>query len=144
MRRQATPAIRSGEGSHSLARDAYRTRERLMSMEGRNPLRARLQEGGDNTPWADSLEELHNDMNQNEFLATREILVGRLKTLSRAEEKRQEGTYGLCDGCGGAISSGRLRALPGATHCVRCAEQLERATEERRPLRKAEDQLAAA
>lgn len=94
-------------------------------MERTNPLRDRAH-GGDNTPWADSLEELQNDMAKNEYLAGREVLVARLKTLSRAEEKVREGTYGVCDSCGKPIPGGRLQAVPGAAHCVRCAEGLER------------------
>ncbi|MCB2223794.1 MAG: TraR/DksA C4-type zinc finger protein [Actinobacteria bacterium] len=33
-----------------------------------------------------------------------------------------DGTYGVCAGCGADIPYPRLRALPTATHCVRCAE----------------------
>jgi RNA polymerase-binding transcription factor DksA len=108
-----------------IATDAHRTRERLKMMERQNPIRERAH-AGDNTPWADSLEELHDDMAKNEFLAARELLVARLKALSRAEEKVKEGTYGLCDSCSKPISVGRLQAVPGAVHCVRCAERLER------------------
>lgn len=108
-----------------IAMDAHRTRERLKTMERQNPLRERIH-AGDNTPWADSLEALHDDMAKNEFLAARELLVARVKALSRAEEKVKEGTYGLCDSCGNPIPVGRLQAVPGAVHCVRCAERLER------------------
>jgi RNA polymerase-binding transcription factor DksA len=112
-------------GADPIAMDAHRTRERLKTMERQNPLRERIH-AGDNTPWADSLEELHDDMAKNEFLAVRELLVARLKALSRAEEKVKEGTYGVCDSCGNPIPVGRLEAVPGAVHCVRCAERLER------------------
>ena len=108
-----------------IAMDAHRTRERLKMMERQNPLRERAH-SGDNTPWADSLEEPQDDMAKNEYLAARELLVARLKTLSRAEEKVREGTYGSCDSCGKQIPAGRLRAVPGAVQCVRCAERLER------------------
>jgi RNA polymerase-binding transcription factor DksA len=93
-------------------------------MEWHNPLRERAH-AGDNTPWADSLEELQDDMAKNEYLAAREVLVNRLKTLSRAEEKVREGTYGRCDSCSEPIPDRRLQAVPGAVHCVRCAERLE-------------------
>jgi len=108
-----------------LEMDARRTRERLKMMDRTNPLRDRAHDG-DNTPWADRLEELQNDMAKNEYLGGREVLVARLKTLSRAEEKVREGTYGVCDSCGKPIPAGRLQAVPGAVHCVRCAEGLER------------------
>ena len=138
-----TPSAGSA-ASDMLELDARRTRERLKMMDRKNPLRDRAHDG-DNTPWADRLEELQNDMAKNEFLGGREVLVARLKTLSRAEEKVREGTYGLCDECGGAIPTARLRAIPGAVHCVRCAERLERDNAAvRQPLWVGEYHLAAA
>jgi RNA polymerase-binding transcription factor DksA len=117
-----------GEGSFAtdpITKDAHRTRERLKTMERQNPIRERAH-SGDNTPWADGIEELHDDMAKNEYLAAREVLVARLRTLSRAEAKVREGTYGRCDSCGKPIPAGRLKAVPEAVHCVRCAERLER------------------
>lgn len=43
----------------------------------------------------------------------------------RALEKVDEGTYGLCDRCGVAIRSDRMKALPYATLCVQCQEIVE-------------------
>lgn len=34
-----------------------------------------------------------------------------------------EGSYGVCSACGGAISAARIEALPEATMCIRCAEE---------------------
>ncbi len=45
----------------------------------------------------------------------------RLNDLTRAEERIALGTYGRCGGCGGAIGSGRLQALPATDRCVACA-----------------------
>jgi len=72
------------------------------------------------------LEEIQSGLAKTEVLATREIMLGRLRALSRAEEKVREGTYGVCDLCGKPIPAGRLTALPEAIHCVPCAAQLER------------------
>src|SRR5436190_18325135 len=46
------------------------------------------------------------------------------RTLARTERalaKLDEGTYGLCDACGEAISPGRMRALPEGVLCLKCA-----------------------
>lgn len=40
----------------------------------------------------------------------------------RAIAKLDDGSYGICDVCGDPIPSGRLRALPDAVLCLRCAE----------------------
>jgi DnaK suppressor protein len=54
----------------------------------------------------------------------RSISAGELHQMSieidRALAKLGEGTYGVCDGCGKAISPERLEALPWATLCVTC------------------------
>jgi DnaK suppressor protein len=39
----------------------------------------------------------------------------------RALEKLDDGTYGLCDRCGGPIPDERLEARPWSVLCVRCA-----------------------
>jgi DnaK suppressor protein len=51
------------------------------------------------------------------------------QTLARTEralKKLDEGTYGICDQCGEAISPGRLRALPEGVLCLRCASNAPR------------------
>ncbi len=47
--------------------------------------------------------------------------------LDVALEQLKAGRYGLCSDCGAKIDSARLRALPQATVCVRCASERERA-----------------
>jgi RNA polymerase-binding transcription factor DksA len=41
--------------------------------------------------------------------------------VARAREKVSEGTYGVCDVCGGPVGADRLAALPWAVRCVACA-----------------------
>lgn len=87
---------------------------------------------------------MQDGLAKTEVLAARELLLSRLKALSRAEEKVREGTYGVCDLCGKPIPAGRLKALPEAIHCAPCAERLEeqRKTEAPPILWMAEAQLA--
>ena len=37
-----------------------------------------------------------------------------------------EGSYGVCEECGGPISEGRLLARPVTTRCIECKEESER------------------
>jgi len=65
-----------------------------------------------------------------------EIGVGRsletgLDRTERALTKLDDGTYGTCDSCGGAIPPRRLQAMPDSVHCVACASA-ERAVPPRR------------
>jgi DnaK suppressor protein len=41
--------------------------------------------------------------------------------LRRALAKLEEGSYGRCDRCGGAIAPGRLEAAPESSLCIDCA-----------------------
>ena len=55
-----------------------------------------------------------------------ERLSRRARELSNALERVRDGSYGICEECGGAIPAARRRALPGVTTCVRCQEQGEK------------------
>jgi RNA polymerase-binding transcription factor DksA len=56
-------------------------------------------------------------------LARRERAKGKLERLEAALQRMEEGTYGICEGCGQAIEPERLAALPIATLCIACAHQ---------------------
>ena len=49
-----------------------------------------------------------------------------LAEVDHALARVAEGAYGRCETCGGPIPAGRLEALPAATTCVGCSEQLTR------------------
>jgi RNA polymerase-binding transcription factor DksA len=44
-----------------------------------------------------------------------------LARIDRALAKVAQGTYGVCEACGGGIDRARLAVLPDASRCVRCA-----------------------
>lgn len=48
-----------------------------------------------------------------------------LDQINRAEEKLDEGTYGLCDRCGEPIGAARMNAVPEAVLCIQCQEAVE-------------------
>jgi DnaK suppressor protein len=50
-----------------------------------------------------------------------ESLERGLERTERALTKLEEGTYGVCDACGGPIPRGRLRAMPDGVLCLECA-----------------------
>lgn len=45
---------------------------------------------------------------------------GRLAEIAHTLQKFEDGTYGLCDGCGSPIDPARLEALPEASSCIKC------------------------
>jgi DnaK suppressor protein len=54
-------------------------------------------------------------------VAAHEQLLVQAEEVARALAKLDEGTYGVCDSCGGAIPEGRLEIHPWAVLCVTCA-----------------------
>lgn len=44
-----------------------------------------------------------------------------LVEIDAALARVQAGTYGVCDSCGGPVTSGRLEARPTARTCIACA-----------------------
>jgi DnaK suppressor protein len=64
--------------------------------------------------------------------ATKEAMAARnsqhrrkLKLVEFALERIQNGSFGTCIACGGAISLKRLQAVLSASHCIECQERLE-------------------
>jgi DnaK suppressor protein len=46
-----------------------------------------------------------------------------LSQIDSAIQRIADGSYGVCESCGGPISAERLAALPYAVRCVACAER---------------------
>lgn len=47
----------------------------------------------------------------------------RLVEVDGALVKIEDGTYGICEGCGQPISVARIEAMPAATSCIDCASR---------------------
>jgi len=77
--------------------------------------------------------DLVEDAQVVEAQALSELNYGRLarraRTIRKALVRLQEGDYGRCEACGGAIPPARLRAMPGVTTCLACQETAERQRE---------------
>src|SRR5687768_1685796 len=60
-----------------------------------------------------------------------DIASGTLRAIDQAIERVDDGTYGVCALCGGAIAEARLTALPFAVRCQRCEAAREHASGDR-------------
>jgi DnaK suppressor protein len=49
-----------------------------------------------------------------------------LEKIQKALDKIDEGSFGVCEECGGPIAARRLEARPETTLCIRCKEDQER------------------
>ena len=77
---------------------------------------------GYGTHMADQASEVFE---QTKNLAVTNRLKYTLDEVNRALEKMDNGTYQVCDRCGGEIDQARLQALPHATLCMRCQSRAE-------------------
>lgn len=59
-------------------------------------------------------------------MALRRRARRKIRSLQEAVKRFEEGTYGICERCGGEICAPRLEALPEARHCINCAQQAGR------------------
>lgn len=72
---------------------------------------------------------LEQDFAEQAVQRENDEVLSQLETAARAEIARidralakvRQGTYGICETCGGDIDPARLAVLPDASRCVRCA-----------------------
>ena len=74
---------------------------------------------------------------QNNILAQSGTMYDRGDTLVAAAQdairRIDDGTYGACETCGGAVERARLKALPFAKKCMGCQNAAERGRSKFRP-----------
>jgi DnaK suppressor protein len=72
-----------------------------------------------------SIIDLSEDISLKQLSTHRENLL----KIDEALRKLDEGTYGICEDCGGEISEERLQVIPFAIHCLDCKEKREQIEE---------------
>lgn len=65
------------------------------------------------------------EADQNFILRLREREQKLLKKIDEAIDRINEGTFGVCESCGGQISVKRLKARPVTTLCIDCKTKQE-------------------
>ena len=84
-----------------------------------------LQTGGDNTPLSEEADAAQAIEERETGTRRLDWLVDRADGIGRALRRLDDGTYGVCESCGGPIAPERLAAIPEATLCVDCAAEQE-------------------
>lgn len=80
--------------------------------------------------FADSTEQSLASLEIHEINSALRHVKARIRDFREALKKIDDGSYGLCDGCGHDIPKKRLKARVTATHCTPCQE-IEEAIERR-------------
>jgi len=71
-------------------------------------------------------DEAANIYNKQVLLSLNENERMRLQEVDEALDRIGNGTYGICEECGGQISPKRIEVRPVAKYCVPCLTQLEK------------------
>jgi DnaK suppressor protein len=68
--------------------------------------------------------------NRHLLMSLSENERGKLIEVDEALDRIEDGTFGICEDCGEPIALKRLEVMPNARYCVRCKENLEKASAE--------------
>lgn len=119
IKKKEKPAARRFE---EIKRDLEKQKEALLAEAGvilgtgLNPSNETLPDLGD---------QATAEADQNFILRLREREQKLLKKIEEAIERINEGTFGICESCGGDISLKRLKARPVTTLCIECKTKQE-------------------
>jgi RNA polymerase-binding protein DksA len=123
--RRAGPG-RKGEFARLLLEERKRLAEELSEIE-RHQVKAEEKPVADVAGYEDDLVDVATETFEREKeLAIESNVQGMLKMVDEALQRVRNGTYGICVGCGKAIDSNRLRAIPYTRLCIKCKEREER------------------
>ena len=104
-------------------RDQVRSSLQALTDAERTLSASQAEEGAALGPPAD----VASDLAEEELdLGLEEAARIRLAEIESAQRRIAEDRYGLCEGCGDGIEVARLRALPWARRCLRCASRSTR------------------
>ncbi|MDR0335537.1 MAG: TraR/DksA C4-type zinc finger protein [Planctomycetaceae bacterium] len=85
----------------------------------------RMEASGDLSVMPIHMADVGSDnFEQEQTLSFMQNESGMLDQVDEALARIKEGTYGICESCGGRIPKIRLNFLPYATLCVHCAESI--------------------
>ena len=103
-----------------LESEQKRLTEQLDQLEASGHLTEERREG---SPFGKREEGAAETMELEKRLALEKRIKEQLAAVEHALHKFEEGTYGLCEGCGQPIDPARLEALPQARRCMSCKAQ---------------------
>ena len=73
----------------------------------------------------DPLDRATFESGRNYELRIRDRESRLIRKIKESLEDIKNGTYGICESCGGDISIERLKARPVARHCIKCKRKME-------------------
>jgi DnaK suppressor protein len=106
----------------SLKKKLLKQRQELLS-EAEQTLSSKISTEKESFP--DPTDQAVAELDNNFLLKLRGREQKLLKKIDEAISRIDSGTYGVCESCGGDISSKRLEARPVTTLCIECKTRQE-------------------
>ncbi len=106
----------------AIKKKLLKQREGLLS-EAENTLNTKLTREQESFP--DPTDQAAAELDNNFLLRLRGREHKLLKKIDEAIARIEDGTYGVCESCGGQIGTKRLEARPVTTLCIECKTQQE-------------------
>jgi len=80
---------------------------------------------GEKESFPDPTDRASVETHRNFQLRIRDRERKLINKIQRALNKIEEGTFGVCEDCGGEISEDRLNVRPFTSQCIRCKKEME-------------------
>ena len=107
---------------NAIRKKLMKQREELLSEAGQT-INSKL--GADKQSFPDPTDQAAAELDNNFMLRLRGREQKLLKKIDEAIARIDEGSYGICESCGGQISLKRLEARPVTTLCIECKTEQE-------------------
>jgi DnaK suppressor protein len=99
--------------------------ERLEDLIGKAESTRNTMTGSGASAFPDPTDRAALETDRNFTLRIRDRERRLIMKIREALERIEDGTYGICEICGGDISEKRLRARPVTTMCIACKSKME-------------------
>lgn len=76
-------------------------------------------------PFPDPVDRAVSESGRSIELRKRDRERKLIQKITKAIQKTDDGSYGICEECGDEISESRLRVRPEATLCIKCKKEQE-------------------
>lgn len=112
----------SKTATERLLKELGRKREEIVSLY-QHDLEVGQSNGSDGAD--DLVDRANNAYNREFMLALSGTERDLLRDIDKALERLDQGIHGVCEPCGRAVPTARLKAVPWARYCIDCQERVE-------------------
>src|SRR5574341_659056 len=122
-KKSTKPVASEKERDLAEIRDALEHQRKALLSDAGEMIGQGITYGAENLP--DLGDQASAVTDQNFMLRLKEREQKLLKKIDEALDRITQGTFGICESCGGEISFKRLRARPVTTLCIECKTKQE-------------------